>query len=112
MMKNEATKKFIVKRALDGERVTNLSKEYGISRGIIYKWLKDSSYTENLKEVSVCESEVSDFKLKNLEAKNNILEAENNLLRSQLKATYELLEAMSSQIDFLKNRINLFIDNI
>ena len=105
MMKNEATKKFIVKRALNGERVTNLSKEYGISRGIIYKWLKDSSYTENLEEVSICDSEVSDSKLK-------ILEAENNLLRSQLKNTYELLEAMSSQIDFLKNRINLFIDNI
>lgn len=37
MTKNEATKRSIVKRALEGERVTNLSKEYGVSRAIIYR---------------------------------------------------------------------------
>ena len=88
LMSNEI-KREVVERYNRGERATDLAKEYGISRGIIYKWIKEEFPMEGEDD----------------DRTYGVLEMENRLLRNQLREVYQTLEDMKKHLELISNRI-------
>lgn len=92
MLMSNKIKREVVERYNRGERATDLAKEYGISRGIIYRWIKE------------------EFPMKGEDDDRTYgeLEMENRLLRNQLREVYQTLEDMRKHLELISSRIRPF----